>query len=122
MKQIDTQCPACGHITVDVLLRVKDGKGEYVMPYCRQQVAEGRLCGTLVTRVFLPSGASSVHGDDIPGGIWIRNGICHDDGSPKRYDTYSSMRKAAKDKNMVNRVEHQPSKGGDRNKNTQRFV
>jgi hypothetical protein len=44
--------------------------------------------------------ANSVIGDDIPGGLMIEHGICHPDGSPKRYDTKSSIYKAAKEKGL----------------------
>lgn len=125
MKQIDTECPKCKHVVIDVLLREKGADGEYLMPTCREQVsydpAQG-LCGTQVRRVYLPCSSASVHGDDIPGGMWIRNGICNPDGSPRRYDTFSSMRQEAKARGLVNYVEHKGTKGGDRSTHTQRFV
>jgi hypothetical protein len=33
--------------------------------------------------------------DSIEGGVEIRHGICSPDGSPRRYDSKSSIRKAA---------------------------
>lgn len=61
-------CETCGH---------EMQIGEY--PFCPHEV-----------------GANGAIGDDIPGGIMIEHGICHADGSPKRYDTKSSIAKAAK--------------------------
>jgi hypothetical protein len=33
--------------------------------------------------------------DSIPGGVLIRHGICHPDGSPKRYDSMTEIRREA---------------------------
>lgn len=45
-------------------------------------------------------GTNCVVGDDIPGGLMIEHGICNADGSAKRYDTKSSIYKAAKAKGL----------------------
>lgn len=128
MKQIDTKCPCCGHITEDVLLREKDSDGQYVMPRCGQSVDQlqddplsATACDGIVERVYLGH-AAHVSSDSIPGGMWIRNGICNPDGTPRRYDSFSDMRREAKARGMVNHVEHQGTKGGDRSRHTQRFV
>ena len=42
-----------------------------------------------------PAQAASVHPDDIPGGMLIHHGICHADGSPRRFDSKSAIRAAA---------------------------
>lgn len=47
-----------------------------------------------------PLGSNTVVGDEIPGGLMIEHGICNTDGSPKRYDTKSSIYKAAKAKGL----------------------
>lgn len=46
---------------------------------------------------FCPHGPAhmQVMGDDIPGGIEIKHGICNEDGTPKRYYSYSEIRQAA---------------------------
>jgi hypothetical protein len=36
-----------------------------------------------------------VNGDDIPGGLEIKHGICNPDGTPKKYYSKSEIRKAA---------------------------
>ncbi len=41
-----------------------------------------------------PRRAAAVIGDDIPGGLVMRNGICHEDGSPRRFDSKSAIRAA----------------------------
>jgi len=39
--------------------------------------------------------------DSIPGGMWIANGLCNEDGSPKRYDSYSEIKLACAVKGIV---------------------
>jgi hypothetical protein len=45
--------------------------------------------------------SSGIICDDIPGGIDIRHGICHPDGTPKRYYSKTEMRRAANEKGLV---------------------
>lgn len=74
---------------------------------------------------FCPHSTDGHYGittDDIPGGVLIRNGICEDDGSPKRYYTKSSIHAAAKAKGLINRVEHITSEGTDKNPHTTRWI
>lgn len=42
-----------------------------------------------------------VWADDIPGGIEIANGICNEDGTPKRYYSKSEIRAACKAKGVI---------------------
>ncbi len=65
---------------------------------------------------------SNVIGDELVGGVWVRHGICNEDGTPKRYDTKSSIAKAAKEKGLVNYVVHTPERGSDKSRHTQRWV
>lgn len=74
---------------------------------------------------WCPHGLSSlvVSQDGIPGGLLIRHGLCNPDGSPRRYDSKSEIRKEAKRRGLTNHVEHLPDrKGSDRSKHTQRFI
>ena len=52
---------------------------------CHNEVKYAHVMGT----------AANVIGDDIPGGIEIRHGVCNPDGTPKRYYSKSSIRQAA---------------------------
>jgi len=45
-------------------------------------------------------------GDDIPGGLEIRHGLCHADGSPRRFYSKSEIAKAAKAAGLTNYVRH----------------
>jgi endogenous inhibitor of DNA gyrase (YacG/DUF329 family) len=114
MRMIDVQCTACGHTVVDYLERVDSPLRPFICEVCHQRT---------VDRVWL-GGAPAVHGDEIPGGVWIRHGICHEDGSPRKYYTKSEMARVAKARGLVNKVEHIPSPGSDKNHlhHTQRFV
>ena len=52
-------------------------------------------CGE-VTRLVADDRNES-HGiitDNFPGGLMVRHAICHEDGSPKRYDSKTDMKKA----------------------------
>jgi hypothetical protein len=66
-------------------------------------------------------GSNSVIGDDIPGGIEIRHGLCNEDGTPRRYYSKSEMDREAKKRGLVNRVEHIPLKGSDKSPHTTKW-
>jgi NMD protein affecting ribosome stability and mRNA decay len=57
-------------------------------------------CGVEMSAVVdLPSQAPSVHGDECD--VMIRHGICHEDGSPKRYRSKAEIKRAAAAKGLV---------------------
>lgn len=88
-------------------------------PKCNQAIALGEW-------PFCPHGvgSSNVITDDIPGGVWIRNGLVNEDGSPRKFYSKSAIAKEAKAKGLINRVEHitDPQSGSDKNKHTTRWV
>jgi len=45
-----------------------------------------------------PRRAAAVRPDNIPGGVLIEHGICNDDGTPRRYDSYSAIDRACAEK------------------------
>lgn len=45
--------------------------------------------------------APVVWADDIPGGIEIAHGICHEDGTPKRYYSKTAIREACQAKGVI---------------------
>jgi hypothetical protein len=47
-----------------------------------------------------PMHTPAVHGDDIPGGLMVPHGICNPDGTPKRYDSKSEIRRALRAKGL----------------------
>lgn len=66
--------------------------GDY--PYCKGKWSDHE------------GGHYGVVGDDIPGGVWIRHGICNPDGSARRYDTKSSITAEAKRRGFVQSPRH----------------
>lgn len=104
---IDIKCASCDEIQED--------------RYVDLRVLEPHGCGGRFERVVLQKSAF-VHGDDIPGGLEIQHGICHPDGSPKKFYTKSAIAKAAADAGYHNHVEHLPEKGTDKSPHTQRWI
>lgn len=80
-------------------------------------------CAAPTKRVWLGKTCAIIP-DDIPGGVWVRHGICNDDGTPRKYYTKSEMVKEAKARGLVNLVEHttDPTSGSDKAKHTTRWV
>lgn len=111
MKLVDARCPKCGHISIDVFLQTAD------QPY-----PDCPTCQMPMERVYLPNSTGHVHGDEIPGGILIKNGLCHADGSPRRFYSHSEIRKEAERRGLVNVVEHAPPRGSDKSRHTTRWV
>lgn len=67
----------------------------------------------------------NVIGDDIPGGIWIRHGLCDEvTGEPKKYYSKTEINREAERRGLVNRVEHSsdPRSGSDKNRHTTRWT
>ncbi len=81
-------------------------------------------CGSTTVRLWKAAGSGRVIGDDIPGGVEIRHGICHDDGSPRRFYSKSEMKRVAAMKGLANVVMHttDPKSGSDRAPHTSRWV
>lgn len=106
----DRRCESCGATQIDCW--------EPVTP----PTVPCSACGATTQRAWLTR-PSAVIGDDIPGGIEIRHGICNDDGSPRRFYSKSEMARAAAEKGLVNYVRHVPdNKGTDKSKNTVRWI
>lgn len=77
-------------------------------------------CSGALERVLLPTNRGQVIGDECD--VWVKHGICNDDGTPKRYTSKKDMREAAAKKGLVNHVEHIPGRGSDKSKHTSRWV
>jgi hypothetical protein len=109
MRMIDLKCAKCDRIQMDHLERDEDKN----RPVCCDQPME---------RVFLPTATGGVKDDSIPGGIWIKNGLCNADGTPRRYDSWSDVRKEEQKRGYINYVEHKGSKGSDKSRHTSRWL
>lgn len=75
MVLVDTVCPSCDRIEIDVLVT----PGAY--PSC--------ACGGQTARLWRR--APVVRQDSIDGGVWIAHGLCNADGTPRRYDSRSEI-------------------------------
>ena len=106
---IDLRCPECNYIWEDFLLRAGMRPLPFTCPICRQKTLD---------KVMLKP--PSVHGDEID--VTINNGLCDADGEPVRYRSKTEIKRAAKEKGLVQWVEHKGTKGGDKSKVTQRFI
>jgi hypothetical protein len=81
-----------------------------------------KQCGKPTERAWIGKPANVI-GDDIPGGIWIRHGLCDPEtGAPRKYYSKSEMAAEAKRRGLVNLVEHAPEQGSDKSKHTSRWV
>lgn len=77
-------------------------------------------CGGTMDHVWLPGTGANVVGDEID--IWIKHGICHENGEPRHYTSKEEMRRVAKEKGLVNRVEHVGTRGSDKSRHTTRWI
>jgi DNA-directed RNA polymerase subunit RPC12/RpoP len=109
MPMYDRACPRCSYRLIDSWEPVKKPNIE-----CPE-------CGAWTERVWL-SAPPNVIGDDIPGCIDIRHGLCHEDGTPQRFYSKSEIRREAERRGFVNRVEHKGSRGSDKSKHTTRWI
>jgi hypothetical protein len=80
------------------------------------------ICGKPAPRVWLAKSSPGVIPDEIPGGVWIRHGICNPDGSPRKYYSRSEMAAEAKRRGVINLVEHVTQQGTDKSPHTSRWV
>jgi len=87
MPRYDLVCTN-GHEQYDVVHSAKEPH-----PNCPE-------CGS-VTETLWRTFNAGIGGDDIPGGIEIRHGICNPDGSPRRFYSKTEIRRAANEKGLV---------------------
>lgn len=107
----DRVCNACNHVVLDQLEPLNSPDWP-----CDQD-----LCDGLLIRGFTGK-ANGVVDDSIPGGLEIKNALCNSDGTPKRYDSHSDIKRAAEAAGWTNVVEHIPARGSDKSKHTVRWT
>ncbi len=76
-------CESCGGDTLSLTIFKVEGTPKLI---CKPCLAQEK--GATVQAHF-------VIGDDIPGGVDIKHGVCHEDGTPRKYYSKSSIREAA---------------------------
>ncbi len=94
-----------GHEQLDCLLKL----GE--RPDCP-------TCGCKTDTLWQRS--ANVIGDECD--VMIRHGICWENGEPRRFTSKAEMLKVAKEKGLINNVEHITTPGTDKNQHTTRWI
>lgn len=107
MRMIDLKCTVCNALYLDHLERDEDK----TLPNCTECFVEGKL-----ERVYLPTHRGNVIGDECD--VWIKNGLCNADGTPRHFTSKSDIRKAERAAGQMNFVRHVGSKGSDKSKHT----
>lgn len=64
--------------------------------------------------------AATVIGDEID--LMVPHGVCHADGTPRRFRSRSELARALKAANLENVVRHMPLRGSDRSPHTTRWI
>ncbi len=76
-------------------------------------------CGQPTQRVLLPNGRKAIP-DECD--VWVKHGICNEDGTPRHYRSKSEMRRVARERGLEPYVQHIGTKGGDRSVHTSRWI
>lgn len=107
MRLIDLRCATCQRVQLDHLERDEDKS----RPDC---------CGQSMERVFLPTNRGTVIGDEID--ITVKNGLCHADGTPRRFRSRTELQKAEQAAGQMNYVVHRGTKDGDKSPHTSKWI
>src|ERR1700681_3513258 len=102
----DRKCPSCGAELID----------------CWEPLTPPEIlcvCGQPTQRAWLHNQVSGVISDECD--VWVKNGICNFDGTPRHYRFKSEMRAEAKRRGVVNHVEHVGLPGSDKSPHTSKW-
>lgn len=111
IRRVDMICPveACAHRLLDVFLAY-------------EALCPCPTCGTEMIRLWVGDNAcAGIIGDDIPGGVEIKHGLCNSDGSARRYYSKTEIANEAKRRGLQSHVEHVTPKGTDKSPHTTRW-
>jgi hypothetical protein len=123
MPVYDRRCSDCGHIEKDKIEAIGASDYDCVQPYeIRLDGVVLSTCKGVMLRTWLPGSANGVVDDSIPGGMEIKNALCNPDGTPRRFDSHSDIKRAAAEAGWTNVVEHIPMRGSDKSPHTTRWV
>ena len=107
MPMYDRVCTHCQHQMIDCLEPVNAPETP-----CPE-------CGKPTQRAWLTK-PSGVIGDECD--VWIKHGLCNEDGSPRRYTSKQEIRREEKRRDVVNVVRHVGKKGSDKSPHTTRWI
>lgn len=120
MPIYDYRCTKCGHETFDVF---ESSVAPFRICEQSQELTHGQkvVCAGQLERVWHAK-SGGVISDECD--VWVKHGICNEDGSPRHYTSKAEMARVAAERGLVNHVEHIPSPGSDKNKHghTTRWV
>lgn len=85
---VDLTCETCGLQQIDVFIHSGD------QPPCP-------TCQTPMVRLWAMVKSATVRPDEIPGGLDIYHGLCNEDGTPRRYYSWSAIDKEAARRGLV---------------------
>lgn len=92
-----------------------DADGNVVCDKCKKYLQQGDW-------PFCPHPSNVTYnavGDECD--VWIRHGICNDDGTPKHYTSKQEIKRAAEKAGLINMVRHVGERGTDKAKHTTRW-
>lgn len=121
MPMYDRTCTSCGTVVEDSYEPMRASGARTCPEGCGKTLERRITSGT----GDAPAKAPGVNADAIPGGIYIRHGLCHADGTPRRFDSKTDIRKAAAKKGLTwgyDSTEHIPARGTDKNPNTAKWT
>lgn len=107
-RLIDIVCPTCGWRQIDKLL-----PHGVAYPSCPE-------CQTTTERLWSYGSSASVVGDECD--VTIKHGLCHADGTPRRFTSKAEIAREATKRGLTNHVTHQPMRGSDKSPHTTRWV
>src|ERR1043165_457482 len=79
-------CEHCGDKVMNLVIHDKE-----LWCWACHQESKGQPLGV----------APGIAVDSIPGGLWVRHGLCNEDGSPRRYDSVSEIKAEAYRRNLT---------------------
>ncbi len=62
----------------------------------------------------------AVIGDECD--VWIKHGLCEESGAPRHFTSKADIARAAKEKGLINKVQHIGRPGGDKSPHTTKWV
>lgn len=122
MPMYDRQCDSCGFLMKDQLESINCVDYDCNQFWDDDEAGQVLFCSGVIRRVWLQGAANGVIDDSIPGGLEIKNALCHPDGTPRRFDSHSDIKRAAEASGWTNVVEHIPSRGSDKSPHTVRWT
>lgn len=117
MPMYDLRCDACERIEKDVLEPLTAPRRR-----CGDKTLLAGItmeCIGKMQRVWLTGKSHHIVGDEID--VWVKNGLCWDDGSPRHFRSQKELDTVARKKGMENHVVHQGSKESDKSEHTVRW-